>query len=112
VTSAVDELHYVLDPVSTKWGAMRAAYGHPAPYDVKKVEIGNEDFFDPTHSYPTRYAMFYDAIHAAFPSLRFIATTAESSRPYTYLDEHFYEGPSWFPRLLDHHPEAGRAVAR
>ena len=44
---------------------MRAANGHPAPYDVNFVEIGNEDFFSST--YPTRYPLFYNAIHAAFP---------------------------------------------
>ncbi len=52
VTSAVNELHYVLDPVTTYWGALRAANGHPDPYNVNYVEIGNEDFFSSTYSTP------------------------------------------------------------
>ena len=94
VTSAVHELHYVLDPVTTTWGAMRAANGHPAPYNVNYVEIGNEDFFSSTYS--TRYPLFYTAIKAAFPNLKFIATgSSTGGSPYDVLDEHFYETPQW-----------------
>jgi alpha-L-arabinofuranosidase len=95
VTDAVNELHYVLDPTTTTWGAERAANGHPAPYNVGYVEIGNEDFFSST--YPTRYPLFYNAIHAAFPSLQIIATSSSTGgSPYDVLDEHFYETPAWF----------------
>ena len=95
VTSAVNELHYVLDPVNTTWGAMRAANGHSAPYNVNYVEIGNEDFFSST--YATRYPLFYNAIKAAFPNLKFIATgSSTGGSPYDVLDEHFYDSPQWF----------------
>jgi alpha-L-arabinofuranosidase len=95
VTNAVDELHYVLDPVTTAWGAERAANGHPAPYNIQDVEIGNEDFFSSTYS--TRYPLFYNAIHAAFPSLLIIATSSDTGgSPYNVLDEHFYQSPQWF----------------
>ncbi len=95
VTDAVNELHYVLDPTTTTWGAERAANGHPAPYDVNYVEIGNEDFFSST--YAQRYPLFYNAITAAFPQLKIIATDAnDGGAPYNVLDEHFYETPQWF----------------
>ncbi len=95
VTDAVNELHYVLDPTTTSWGAERAANGHPAPYNVTYVEIGNEDFFSST--YATRYPLFYNAIHAAFPQLQIIATsTSTGGSPYNILDDHFYEPPEWF----------------
>ncbi len=95
VTDAINELHYVLDPVTTVWGAERAANGHPAPYKVTYVEIGNEDFFSST--YATRYPLFYNAIHAAFPSLKIVATTTSTGgSPFDVLDEHFYNSPSWF----------------
>jgi alpha-L-arabinofuranosidase len=95
VTDAVNELHYVLDPTTTSWGAERAANGHPAPYNVQYVEIGNEDFFSST--YATRYPLFYNAIHAAFPNLKIIATSSSTgSAPFDVLDEHFYESPQWF----------------
>jgi alpha-L-arabinofuranosidase len=94
VTDAVNELHYVLDPVTTPWGAERAANGHPAPYDLAYAEIGSEDFFSST--YATRYPLFYNAIHAAFPGLKVIATgSATGGSPYDVLDEHFYEPPAW-----------------
>jgi alpha-L-arabinofuranosidase len=95
VTDAVNELHYVLDPTTTSWGAERAANGHPAPYNVNYVEIGNEDFFSST--YATRYPLFYNAIHAAFPSLQIVATsTSTGGSPFNVLDDHFYNSPSWF----------------
>ena len=95
VTDAVNELHYVLDPTTTSWGAERAANGHPAPYNVPYVEIGNEDFFSST--YATRYPLFYNAIHAAFPSLQIIATSSSTGgSPFNVLDEHFYQSPQWF----------------
>lgn len=95
VTDAINELHYVLDPVTTSWGALRAANGHPAPYDVREVEVGNEDWFSST--YPTRYPLFYDAIRASFPSLKIVAShTATGGRPYDIIDEHYYNSPQWF----------------
>ncbi len=95
VTDAINELHYVLDPVSTSWGALRAANGHPDPYDVNFVEVGNEDGASSTYS--TRYPLFYNAIRAAFPSLKIIATSSSTGgKPYDVLDDHFYNSPSWF----------------
>jgi hypothetical protein len=62
------------------------------------VEIGNEDFFDRSGSYNAyRYPMFYDAIHAAYPQLKIVATTSVTSRPINVLDEHFYNNdPNYF----------------
>ncbi len=112
VTDAVNELHYVLDPTTTSWGAERAANGHPAPYNVKYVEIGNEDFFSSTYS--TRYPLFYNAIHAAFPSLQIIATSTDTGgSPYNVLDEHFYESPQWFEsnsNYFDNTPRTGSQI--
>ncbi len=95
VTSAVNELHYVLDPVTTTWGTMRAANGHSAPYNVNYVEIGNEDNFSTT--YATRYPPFYNAIKAAFPNLQIVATSSSTGgSPYDVLDNHFYNSAAWF----------------
>jgi alpha-L-arabinofuranosidase len=101
VTDAVNELHYVLDPTTTSWGAERAANGHPAPYNVTYVEVGNEDFFSTT--YAARYPLFYNAIHAAFPQLQIIATsTSTGGSPYNVVDDHFYETPQWFEANSDY----------
>jgi alpha-N-arabinofuranosidase len=93
VQDALDEIEYVTGGSDTVWGARRAADGHPAPFPLQYVEIGNEDFFDGSGSYEARYAQFDDAIRAAHPNLKLIATTAVTSRTPDVLDEHFYETP-------------------
>ncbi|NEA69765.1 LamG-like jellyroll fold domain-containing protein [Streptomyces sp. SID13588] len=99
VQDALDEIQYVTGAVTTPWGAKRAADGHPAPFPLKYVEIGNEDWFDTTGSYDGangRYAQFHDAIRAAYPALKLIATTAVSARTPDVLDLHNYRSPGWF----------------
>jgi alpha-N-arabinofuranosidase len=54
------------------------------------VEIGNEDFFDRSHSYDGRFAQFFDAIKAKYPNLQVIATTPVKSRVPDLVDEHYY----------------------
>jgi alpha-L-arabinofuranosidase len=98
VQSAVNQIEYAIGPVTSTWGARRAADGHPEPFAVPYVEIGNEDFLNGgTDSYNDyRYPMFYDAIKAAYPQVKLIATTSVTSRPMDVLDEHYYESASWF----------------
>jgi len=98
VQEALDEIQYAIGGTNTTWGAQRAADGHPAPFDLKMVEVGNEDFFDGSGSYNAyRYPMFYDAIKAAYPQLKIVATTPVTSRPMDILDEHFYNNdPNYF----------------
>ena len=96
VQDALDEIEYVTGPVTSVWGARRAADGHPRPFPLEYVEIGNEDWFDRTGSYEQRFAAFHDAIKARHPDLKLIATTPVSSRPYDVIDEHFYPSASSF----------------
>jgi alpha-L-arabinofuranosidase len=111
VEDAVDEIHYAVDPTTTSWGALRAADGHPAPFDLMGVEIGNEDRKDRSGSYNDyRYPMFYDAIKSAFPNMPVVATTPVTSRPIDILDEHFYSSdPNWFAENAHRFDAAGRA---
>lgn len=90
VQNALDEIQYVTGSTSTKWGAVRAKDGHPAPFALKYVEIGNEDFFDKSGSYNGRFAQFYHAIKAKYPRLQLIATTPVTSVKPDVIDEHFY----------------------
>jgi alpha-L-arabinofuranosidase len=107
VTDAVNELHYVLDPVTTYWGALRAANGHPDPYNVNYVEIGNEDGF--SSNYSTRYPLFYNAIKAAFPNLKIIATSSSTgSTAFDVLDDHYYPTPQWFLSNSTHYDSTTR----
>ena len=78
-----------------------------APYNVTYVEIGNEDFFSSTYS--TRYPLFYNAIHAAFPSLQIIATSTNTGgSPFNVLDDHFYNSPAWFAANSNHYDNVAR----
>lgn len=61
---------------TTTYGAIRASLGYPNPFTTDYVEIGNEDYFNggsPSY-YSYRFDAFYNAIHAAYPSLHLIST--------------------------------------
>jgi alpha-N-arabinofuranosidase len=98
VDDALDEIEYVTGDASTKWGSVRVKDGHPAPFPLTWVEIGNEDFFDKSGSYDGRFTQFHDAFKAKYPNLKLIATTggtASHREPLTSrvpdaFDEHFY----------------------
>lgn len=90
VQDALDEIEYVIGDTGTTWGAQRAKDGHPAPFPLHYIEVGNEDWFDPSHSYEGRFAQFYDAIKAKYPQLQIIATTPVKTRMPDLIDEHYY----------------------
>lgn len=90
VQDALDEIEYVTGGTDTKWGAVRARDGHPAPFKLTYVEIGNEEWFDKSGSYDQRYAQFSNAIKARYPSLRLIATAPVQSAKPDVIDEHYY----------------------
>jgi len=112
VQDALDEIQYLIGSTSTYWGAKRAADGHPVPFLLTYVEIGNEDFFDRSGSYDVRFAQFYDAIKAAYPNLQVIATAAVKSRTPDILDEHFYETPRAFEKDVHHYDSYSRTGPR
>ena len=90
VQDALDEIEYATGGPDTRWGAMRARNGHPDPFPLNYVEIGNEDYFDKTGSYDGRFAQFYDAIKAKYPRLRLIATAKVTTRTPDVQDDHYY----------------------
>jgi alpha-N-arabinofuranosidase len=91
VDDAMDEIEFVTGDTSTKWGAVRAKLGHPAPFPVKYVEIGNEDWFDKSGSYDARYMQFYKAIKAKYPQLQLIATAPLKQMKPDVQDDHYYK---------------------
>jgi alpha-N-arabinofuranosidase len=98
IDDALDEIEYVSGPASSKWGAERAKAGHPSPFKLTYVEIGNEDWFDKSGSYDKRFAQFTAAIKTKYPSLQTISTVGfehpmeqrVKSIPPDVLDEHYY----------------------
>jgi alpha-N-arabinofuranosidase len=90
VQDALDEIEYVTGDSGTKWGAVRARDGHPEPFKLTYVEIGNEEWFDKSGSYDKRYAQFSKAIKAKYPDLQLIATAPVNSVKPDVIDEHYY----------------------
>ncbi len=91
VQDALDEIEYLAGGTDTKWGALRAKHGHAAPFKVRFVEIGNEDFFDKVGVYDARFARFYDAIKAKHPDIQIIATRGDvKGRTPDIVDDHYY----------------------
>ncbi|MEA3188259.1 MAG: alpha-L-arabinofuranosidase [Chthoniobacter sp.] len=100
IDESLEEIEYVIGEKTTKWGAQRAKDGHPEPFKLTYVEIGNEDGFDKSGSYDGRFTQFYDAIKAKYPGLQCISTaggkdslgrrTPIKSRTPDLFDEHYY----------------------
>ena len=96
IDDILDLLEYCKGPVSTAWGAKRAANGHPAPYNLTYIEIGNENGWQTLKEYIPRYTLIRDAIRARFPDVKimFNATGVPTPTPANFLDfadDHFYE---------------------
>ena len=90
VQDALDEIEYATGGPDTKWGAERVKDGHPAPFKLAYVEVGNEDWFDQSKSYDGRFKQFHDAIKAKYPDQKLIATAPVTSVKPDVLDDHFY----------------------
>lgn len=108
VQSALEEIEYVTGSTSTKWGAERAKDGHPKPFPLKYVEVGNEDQFDKSGSYDGRYAQFYKAIKQKYPQLQVIATTPVKSVRPDVIDDHFYRRATEFFADTTHYDKTDR----
>lgn len=98
IQDALDEIEYVTGPATSQWGSLRAKAGHPAPFKLTYVEVGNEDFFDRSGSYDQRFVQFNTAIKARYPKLQVISTVGfehpENQRVRSItpdvVDEHYY----------------------
>ena len=102
-------LEYANGDVTTKYGAMRAKNGHPAPFNIEYLEIGNENNQpnpeQQSDRYYERYDKFRKAILAKYPNMHLIGNVVawgddnpkwESNLPVDLLDEHYYRNPAWF----------------
>ena len=108
VQSALNEIEYATGSTSTKWGSKRAADGHPEPFHIQYVEIGNEDWFDKSGSYDARFAQFYKAIKAKYPDIQLIATAPIKSMKPDVLDEHYYLHATDFFHDATHYDKTDR----
>jgi len=116
VQDALDQIEYITGDVTTKWGARRAQDGHPAPFKLTYIEIGNEDFLNNgSASYrgpEGRFAIFYNPIKTKYPDIQVIATT-DPGVPHDVIDNHHYMSPSTAIRnahLYDHADRKGPKI--
>ena len=101
---ALDEMEYLTGATTTYWGGMRAQHGHPEPFEVPFIEIGNEDFF--SHNYPARAAFMLEGLKAVYPNTTYIYTAANLPKTQgdfnltlpsgVIWDDHVYDSPSYF----------------
>lgn len=115
IQEALDAIEYANgDAKTTKWGALRAQNGHPEPFNLRLLEVGNENanfYFDNNRDqsdhYFERYIQFYRAIKAKYPEVEVIGNVEawgtdepswRSNHPVDILDEHYYRSPSWFEK--------------
>ena len=106
-------LEYANGDVTTKYGALRAKNGHPAPFNIEYLEIGNENNqpnpeYQSDHYYE-RYDQFRRAILAKYPKMHLIGNVVAwgddnpkwgSTLPVDLLDEHYYRNPAWFTQAF------------
>ncbi|KAJ3558254.1 hypothetical protein NM688_g1033 [Phlebia brevispora] len=100
IQQAADQINFVIgEPGTSPPASLRASLGHPEPFALRFVEVGNEDFFA-ADTYPYRWRDFAGNLSALFPNITFIATTDAfspiiSPDPQAY-DVHVYQTPGWF----------------
>lgn len=105
IQDALDAIEYATgDAETTRWGAERARNGHPEPFTLDYIEVGNEN-----HSamYAKYYNRFYKRIREAYPDITIITCLPMSEQlgwidGYDMNDPHFYNFPSWFYSNTDY----------
>lgn len=94
---ALDAIEYAIGNVDTPWGAIRAKEGHPEPYPLEYVEIGNENWGP---LYNKRFNLFYDAIKKRYPQLMLISTHGmgglDEAKVTDMIDPHWYVSANFF----------------
>ena len=92
---ALDAIQFANGDTNTTWGAQRAAMGHPAPFNLKYLEIGNENG---GNTYNLNYVAFSTAIRSNYPAISLVANVwgTPGNGPVDVVDEHYYKGADWF----------------
>ena len=115
------------DPATSKWAKMRADAGHPAPFHLKMVGIGNEDLISTV--FEERYLMICKALKEKYPDIEVVGTVGpfhypssdyiegwkvakENRRFIDAVDEHYYEKPGWFINHQDYYDNYDRSMPK
>lgn len=125
IQDILDLVEYANGPADSEWGARRAAAGHPEPFNLKFLGIGNEDLI--SDLFKERFRMIYDAVTAAYPDIKVVGTAGPFYQGSDYeegwrfarslnvplVDEHYYVSPGWFINhrdFYDGYPRGGSDV--
>jgi len=107
VQDALDLIEFANGPVSSKWGKVRRDMGHPKPFNMKYIGIGNEQW---GQQYIDRYKIFVKAIKTKYPGIKIVSAAGPypDGELFDYamdkmkklyadiVDEHYYKPPEWF----------------
>ena len=107
VQDALDLVEFANGAVTTKWGKKRADLGHPQPFNLKLMGVGNEQWGP---QYIERFKIFEKAIHTKYPEIKLVSSLGPSPNGEIFdylnttfrklkaniLDEHYYQSPKWF----------------
>jgi len=124
VQDALDLIEFANGPVSSEWGRIRAAMGHPAPFNMKMLGVGNEQWGP---QFIERYEVFSKALKAKHPEITLISDSGPSPNDERFkflwgklrelnadiVDEHYYMAPGWFlanSDRYDNYPRTGPKV--
>ena len=124
VQDALDLIEFANGSTDTQWGKLRAEMGHPAPFNLKMMGVGNENWGP---QYVERLKIFTKAIKDKYPGFKLVNSsgTDPSGDRFDYLngelrkmnadliDEHYYRSPEWFlsnARRYDNYPRTGSKV--
>jgi len=124
VQDALDLIEFANGDVNTQWGKVRAQMGHPAPFHLKMMGVGNENWGP---QYIERLKVFMSAIKAKYPDFKLVCSsgTDPNGDRFDYLngelrklhadliDEHYYRQPDWFlknARRYDNYPRNGSKI--
>ena len=118
IQDALDLIEFANGGVDTKWGKVRADMGHPAPFNLKFMAVGNEqwDYAD-NPVFTERLKMFLDVLKKQHPEIKYIGTTGPDSEGDKFdmlqprmkelkadlYDEHFYRNEAWFMDAKNRH---------
>lgn len=115
------------DPATSKWAKMRADAGHPAPFNLKYIGIGNEDIISTV--FEERFKMIAEAVKAKYPDIIVCGTVGpfhdpsadyiegwkyakENKNIIDMVDEHYYESPGWFLHNQDYYDGYDRTAPK
>lgn len=107
IQDALDLIEFANGSADTKWGAVRAQMGHPEPFNLKFIGVGNEQW---GQLYPDRLEPFVKAIRSAYPEIKIVGSSGPDSEGAQFdflwpemkrlgadlVDEHFYRPYDWF----------------